>query len=47
MHVLPEEEKEQGSISAKTYYLYFRAGGNIILLMMAMITGISGQVAAM
>ena len=38
------EEKEQGTISAKTYFNYFRAGGAIVLMVAVLMSFFLGEV---
>ncbi len=38
------EEKEQGTISTKTYYHYFRAGGSALFIIAVFLSLISGEV---
>lgn len=41
--VIPEE-REQGTISTKTYYQYFRAGGHLVLLIAVVAGLVLGEV---
>ena len=44
MSVVIPEEKEQGTISTKTYYRYFRAGGGILFIIAVLSSLCAGEV---
>lgn len=42
--MLPQEDKAHGTVSFTTYYQFFRAGGNFIVLALVLTLFISAEV---